>query len=146
MQNSKYATLATKHPNWYKAVAKYDEYVNFSCRPATRKLRPDHVEDEDRSVKWNRQFIEENNKKHDNEVKSLNCKKNALLEDANNMVKYMIHEELDWKLTDADVERMFESWYSHYHEDGFHYMCHEIENHCDDIRKMDWWQSMKKRK
>jgi hypothetical protein len=146
MAGGKYAALEAKHINWDKAVAKYEECVNFSCRPLTRKLRPDHIEDEDRSVKWNRQFVEDQNKKHDDEVKSLNRKKNALREEANDMVKFMICEELDWKLTDADVDRLFDRWYSKYHDDGYRYMCHEIENECDDIRKMDWFKSLKVRK
>ena len=146
MQTSKYAELAGKNVNWDRALAKYEEYLNFCCRPTTRKLRPDHIEDEDKSVKWNRQFIEDSNKKHDNEVKALNRKKNALLIEAQNMTKYLICEELDWKLTDADVERYFDDWYSHWRDDGYRYMLDQIEGACDDIREMDWWKSMKARK
>jgi hypothetical protein len=146
MITSKYAHVATKNPSWDKANSVYRQYENFSCKPATKKLRPDHVEDEDKSVKWNRQFVEDNNKKHAEEVKDLNQKKNALLMEAREMVKYLIGNTLEWKLTDADIDRYFDEWYDRYREDGFAYMCHHIECECNDIRKMDWWKSMKARK
>lgn len=144
--NSKYAYLAEKCVCWEKARLKYDTYANFSCKPKTKKLRPDHIEDEDKSVKWNRQFVEDNNQKHAAETAELNRKKNALLVEAHNMVKYLICDELDWKLTDDDVDRLFAHWNNMYRDDGFAYMCHHIECECDDIRKMDWWKNMKVRK
>lgn len=145
MSKSRYAYMAEKGACWEKARLKYDAYVNLSCKPTTKKLRPDHVEDEDKSVKWNRQFVEANNNKHANEVKELNRKKNALLVEAQNMVKCMICEELDWKLTDDDIDRLFNRWYDRYHSDGFRYMCNMIESECDAIREMDWWKFMKVR-
>ena len=146
MPKSRYEHMAEKGACWEKARLKYDAYTNFSCKPITKKLRPDHVEDEDKSVKWNRQFVEDNNKKHAEEVAELNRKKNALLIEARDMVKYMICDELDWKLTDDDVDRLFNRWYEHYHSDGFRYMCQMIEAECDEIREMDWFKMMKARK
>jgi hypothetical protein len=146
MAKSKYAHVADKNPSWDKVNDLYRKYESFSCKPATQKLRPDHVEDEDKSVKWNRQFVEDTNRRHAEEVKVLNQKKNALLMEAQEMVKYLICDELDWKLTDDDVDRFFNNWISEYRDDGFAYMCHHIESECDDIRKMDWWKAMKERK
>lgn len=146
MSNSKYANIAEKGACWEKARLKYDAYANFSCKPKTKKLRPDHVEDEDKSVKWNRQFVEDTNKKHAEEASELNRKKNALLIEAHNMVKYLICDELEWKLTDEDVERYFDEWQDRYRDEGFAYMCHHIKCECDDIRRMDWWKAMKDRK
>jgi hypothetical protein len=146
MSKSKYREMETKKPNWDKANERYRQYVAFSCKPLTQRLRADHIEDEDKSVKWNRQFVEDTNKKHDDEVKALNRKKNSILAEAHNMVKYLICDELDWKLTDDDIDRLFNLWYDRYHDDGFPYMCHQIEYECDTIRRMDWFQAMKERK
>lgn len=146
MPKSKYAHIFEQNPSWDRANDLYRQYDSFSCKPKTKNLRPDHVEDEDKSVKWNRQFVEDTNKKHAEEVAELNRKKNALLIEAHNMVKYLICDELEWKLTDDDIERHFDEWQDRYRDEGFAYMCHHIECECDWIRRMDWFKSMKVRK
>ena len=146
MSESKYRKFEKLNPDWDEAYRRFNLYYDFKCTPITKKLRPDHIEDEDKSVKWNRQFVEDNHKKHDDEVKALNRKKNALRTEADDFVKYLICYELDWKLTDADVERLYMKWYDHWHDDGLRYMLSCIESACDDIREMDWWKAMKERK
>ena len=146
MSESKYAKFKNLNPDWDEAKRRFRIYYDFKCTPTIKKLRPDHIEDEDKSVKWNRQFVEDNHKKHDNEVKALNKKKNSLREEANDFVRYLICYELDWKLTDEDVERYYQEWYDHWHDDGIEYMLHSIEYACRHIREMDWWKSMKARK
>ena len=146
MSESRFAKYANLAPDWDEAVRRFNIYYDFKCTPTIKKLRPDHIEDEDKSVKWNRQFVEDNHKKHDNEVKALNRKKNALREDAINFTKYLICFELDWKLTDDDIDRLFSHWYDHYRDDGVRSMLYSIESECDEIMSMDWWKNMKARK
>ena len=146
MSESKYAKFKHLNPDWDEAKRRFRLYYDFQCTPSTKKLRPDHIEDEDKSVKWNRQFVEDNHKKHDNEVKALNRKKNALKEEAADFVKYLICYELDWKLTDDDVERYYQDWYGNWHDECLDYRLRAIEYECDDIRKMDGWKAMKARK
>lgn len=146
MSESRFAKFSNLNPNWEEAERRFRIYYDFQCRPTTKKLRPDHIEDENKSVKWNRQFVEDTNQKHDNEVKALNRKKNALRKEADDFVKYLICYELDWKLTDDDIDRLYSRWYNRWHDEGIHYMLSSIESECDDIRQMDWWKSMKERK
>jgi hypothetical protein len=146
MSESRFAKYANLNPDWEEAARRFRIYYDFKCTPTTKKLRPDHIEDEDKSVKWNRQFVEENHKKHDNEVKALNRKKNSLRTEADDFVKYLICYELDWKLSDNDVDRLYSRWYDHWHDEGIMTMLRCIESECDDIREMDWWKSMKARK
>lgn len=146
MSDSKYRKFEKLNPDWAEAERRFRAYYDFKCVPTIKKLRPDHIEDEDKSVKWNRQFVEDNHKQHENEVKKLNRRKNELREEAANFVKYLICYELDWKLTDADIDRLYSQWYDRWHDDGVAYMLKCIESECDDIRYMDWWKSMKERK
>lgn len=131
---------------WDDAENKYQEYMLFSCKPTNKRLPATHIEDEDKSVKWNREFLEAHNKKCDNEVKNLNRKKKALIVEAEKMVKHLICEELEWKLSDDDIDRLFGEWYDRFHSDGFAYMCSRIQDCCADICEMDWWKKMKSRK
>lgn len=142
MANSRYAHVAEKNPSWDRANDLFRQYENFSCKPATRKLKPDHIENVHKTVVWNQQFVAKNNQKHLEEVQTLNRRKNALLFEARDMVKYLICDELDWKLTDDDVERYFDEWNDRYRDEGFAYMCHHIKCECNWIRKMDWWKAM----
>ena len=146
MSESRFAKYANLNPDWEEAERRFRIYYDFRCTPTIKKLRPDHIEDEDKSVKWNRQFVEENHKKHDNEVKALNRKKNSLRTEADDFVKYLICYELDWKLSDNDIDRLYSRWYDHWHDEGIQTMLRCIESECDDIREMDWWKSMKARK
>lgn len=146
MSESRFEKYKHLAPDWEEAERRFRVYYDFKCVPTIKKLRPDHIEDEDKSVKWNRQFVEENHKKHDNEVKTLNRKKNSLRQEADDFVKYLICYELDWKLTDDDIDRYYSEWYSRWHDDGIRSMLCSIESACDDIMKMDWWKSMKARK
>lgn len=146
MNESRFTKFKNQNPDWGEARRRFNIYYDFQCRPMTKKLRPDHIEDEDKSVKWNRQFVEDTNKKHDNEAKALNRKKNSLREDAANFVKYLICYELDWKLSDNDVDRLYSRWYDRWHDEGIAYMLDCIESECDEIREMDWWKAMKEGK
>ena len=58
------------------------------------------------------------------------------------MIKYLMCEELDWKLSDADIDRYFSRWYDRYHSDGFSYMCSMIQSNLEDIMTMDWFQQL----
>lgn len=62
---------------WYEIQDEYDEMQRMSCVPAgIQKVRADHIFDEDKSVKWNREQVTKNNRKYQQEVARLNTEKN----------------------------------------------------------------------
>ena len=64
---------------WNDIQSEYDAMNAMSCVPnGIRKVRADHVFDENQSVLWNRQQIEDNNRRYQEEVARLNTEKNKI--------------------------------------------------------------------
>lgn len=58
-------------------LSKYNEYIELNRNSFTqRKLPSSHIEDENQSVKWNREFVEQHNKGIDNQIKQRRAKIN----------------------------------------------------------------------
>ena len=63
--------------DWIDIQSEYHEMERMSCVPAgIRKVRADHVFDENQSVLWNRKQVEDNNQRFQEEVARLNTEKN----------------------------------------------------------------------
>ena len=67
--------------NWDKISNDYDKACMMSCRPGDdfRKVKVGDVIDEEKSVRWNREEVERLRLAYDEEVKRLNCEKNAAI-------------------------------------------------------------------
>ena len=62
---------------WNNIQSEYDAMSAMSCVPSgIRKVRADHVFDENQSVLWNRRQVEDNNRRYQEEVARLNTEKN----------------------------------------------------------------------
>lgn len=59
-----------------KIHEKWEKTINMSCKPAFSKVKENHVFDEDKSVKWNREQVIRNNERYEQEVQRLNTEKN----------------------------------------------------------------------
>ena len=77
-------------------LSKYNEYVELSRNSfIERKLHPSHIEDENQSVKWNREFVEQYNKKIDNQIKQHRAKANAAFNEYIDSVLDLISSEVN---------------------------------------------------
>lgn len=75
---------------------KYNEYVKLSTNSFTeRKLNSSHIEDENQSVKWNREFVEQYNKKIDNQREQNRKKTNKAFSSYINGVLDLISSEVN---------------------------------------------------
>ena len=143
----KYSTLIGKTITQKEIDAEQKIYEEMSCKPSTKRLNENHVIDEEKSVRWNREQVKKHNDALEKEVKELNRKKNAQREKVVLMYQYLIHEELEWKFTDKDVFRLYEQWRARFkcehHVLSFYKF---IIMECEQIREMDFYKHMKTKK
>lgn len=76
----------------------FEDYEKMVCKPINyKKVRPDHVFDEDKSVKWNREQVEINNAKFEEEVKQRNTEKNKVRDNLLNETYKLMQEYIGKK-------------------------------------------------
>jgi hypothetical protein len=80
--------------SWDNLESKFNAWRNFSCQPTRKKLPEGHVFDEDKSVRWNREQVQKHNQTVDDEVISLNNRKNEIREEMLAQVVVNIQSEL----------------------------------------------------
>lgn len=79
--------------DYTKYVDEMKQVDRMSCKPDFKRLKVGDIVDEDKSVKWNREYVEENRKKYDEEVKRLNTLKNKTKVDIQNRMVRDIAKE-----------------------------------------------------
>ena len=81
--------------DWDDIQREFDRVNEMSCKPVgLQKYKVGHIFDENMSVKWNREKLEEENKKYNDEVARLNTEKNKGFCRANDLVYQKIREEV----------------------------------------------------
>lgn len=69
---------AGEQPSWDDLTREAFKVKEMSCTPeGMRRLKASHIQDEEQSVKWNREWVEKNNARYLEEVKRLQAEKNA---------------------------------------------------------------------
>lgn len=111
----------------YKMV---NEYEGFSCKPKQQKYKVGFIFDEEKSVRWNREEVERQNQKHDDEVKALNNTKNHLYNRLVAGIKTYIIEQT--KVSKEKADKIYAYLYCEYHSYGLT----ECLNHLDDLLEL----------
>ena len=88
--------------DWQTVQTEFEAMERMSCVPAgIRKVRADHIFDEEKSVRWNREMVEKNNAEYQAEVARLNTAKNkrrdAILEDIYRLIQEDVGHDLPWE-------------------------------------------------
>lgn len=88
--------------DWDEIQSDYEQMETMSCVPSLLKKVPtNYIFDEDQSVKWNRQKVEENNVAYMKEVARLNTLKNKkrdeILEDIYRTIQFEVGHNLSRK-------------------------------------------------
>lgn len=69
---------AGEQPSWDDLTREAFKVREMSCAPEElRRVKASHIQDEEQSVKWNREWVEKNNARYLEEVKRLHAEKNA---------------------------------------------------------------------
>lgn len=106
--------------DWQTIRAEFEEMERMSCVPAgIRKVRADHIFDEEKSVRWNREMVDKNNTEYQAEVARLNTAKNkrrdAILED----IYRLIQEDVGHDLSRVKAQRLWAYAWAQGHANGF---------------------------
>ena len=69
---------AGERPSWDDLTREAFKVKGISCTPeGLCRVKASHIQDEEQSVKWNREWVEKNNARYLEEVKRLQAEKNA---------------------------------------------------------------------
>ena len=106
--------------DWQTIRTEFEAMERMSCVPVgIRKVRADHIFDEERSVRWNREMVEKNNADYQAEVARLNTEKNkrrdAILED----IYRLIQEDVGHDLSRVKAQRLWAYAWEQGHANGF---------------------------
>lgn len=115
--------------NWQTIRTEFEAMERMSCVPVgIRKVKADHIFDEEKSVRWNREMAEKNNADYQAEVARLNTEKNkrrdAILED----IYRLIQEDVGHNLSRAKAQRLWAYAWEHGHANGFSEVYYYIQD------------------
>lgn len=118
-------------------IQQLDNAFHLSAKPAIRKLRDDHIEDPDRSVNWNRQFVIYNNIKYNEEFDRLRTAREAKISKAvDDIVDIYIMDNLDFDTTFAGARAIYNWSYQDGHPNGAYGIFDEIDHNIEFLNYM----------
>lgn len=118
---------------WMLIQAEYESMERMSCVPTDiHKVRADHVFDEDKSVKWNREQVEDNNRRYLEEVKRLNTEKNRRRDELHERIYKAIQDEVGYGLSRRKAMLLWNRAY----EDGHSYGIREVVSNLDELMEL----------
>lgn len=107
---------------------KREDYVT------TKKLHEKHIEDENQSVVWNREFVEKNNETHKQQLEAF---RNAYSTKENNLVKNLTEALAeDNGLSFEEAEVIFGYAYSESHSAGYREVMYTADDIADVVNKI----------
>lgn len=115
--------------DWDDIQREFDQVNEMSCKPVgLQKYKVGHIFDENMPVKWNREKLEEENKKYNDEVARLNTEKNKGFCRVNDLVYQKIREEVGHGLSEHAAAVIFNYVYESKHAYGFYAVRQELES------------------
>ena len=106
--------------DWETVQDEFEAMERMSCVPAgIRKVRADHIFDEEKSVRWNREMVEKNNADYQAEVARLNTEKNKRRDAILENIYRLIQEDVGHNLSRAKAQRLWAYAWELGHANGF---------------------------
>ena len=109
-------------------IEEYQNAVNMSVKPeCIKNLPPYHIENEEKSVKWNREFVEESNKKYLDFVAKMQQKRSLEMNRVQKEIEKYIQKKT--KTSKEVAKYIFDFAYSEGHSCGIY----EVARYIDDL-------------
>ena len=115
--------------DWQTARTEFEAMEWMSCVPADiRKVRADHIFDEEKSVRWNREMVEKNNADYQAEVARLNTEKNKRRDAILEGIYRLIQEDVGHDLSRVKAQRLWTYAWELGHANGFHDIYYHLQD------------------
>ena len=108
----------SKVRTWEEIEKAWEEMTYMSCKPDFSILSSNYITDENKSVKWNREQVEINNKNYKNKVKELNTRKNKRRDEILNDIYKYIQEEVGHGISLNSAIKIWNYAYEREHDYG----------------------------
>lgn len=128
-----------KTRDWFDIQNEYMEMCNMSCRPSKKKLKEGTVIDMDKSVRWNIEQVEKHNKEVEDEVKTLNTKKNKWRDTLREEILEKIVVEADLIDNTKQADLLYQYVMSNFGDFSIQYSFEKMEELVDlfnDVQKL----------
>lgn len=115
--------------DWDEIQRDYEEMQSMSCVPSyLKKVHQNHVFDENQSVKWNREKVEENNTNYQSEVARLNTLKNKRRDSLYDDIYFAIQCEVGHNLSREKAIKIWNYAWEQGHSYGIREVLYHLEN------------------
>lgn len=122
---------------WSEIQSEFDRVNGMPCKPTgLQKYKAGHIFDENMSVKWNRDKLEEENKKYGDEIVRLNIERNKGFSAAYELAYQKIQDDVGHDLSRTAAEKIFNYAYDDKHAYGFHEVRWELERLIELVSKI----------
>lgn len=102
--------------SWEDIQNEFDIMNRMSCRPVgLQKVPGNHIFDEDQSVKWNREQVENNNQRYRDEVARLNTAKNKARDNVLELIYDKIQYEVGYRISRKKAQAIWSFAYERGH-------------------------------
>lgn len=114
-----------------------DKAYEISTKPDSSKFNrygESHIEDEDKSVKWNREFVQKSNEAYSNEVKRLrNYREAEIKKVTDEIIKYIA----DYAgIPESSAAKIYSIAYDDSHSDGAYAIITKAEEYADLVESV----------
>ena len=119
-----------------EVLEKYNnkDYELKESRPKKNKFKADYIFDENKSVKWNKEKVIEENEKITNEIKEYDNKRHALQQSLDKDIIIAIEQEFN--LNHEQASELFSYGYREWHSGGIHEVISGISDLGNTIKKI----------
>lgn len=117
------------YDKYSKVIQKYEKASDMPTTPKERTYSANHIFDEDKSVKWNREEVVRRNEQIKNDRESLqNARFRAIREAEDDIIEYL--SDYYPSISKGKVRKLFDKIYSGFYRDYFNHSIEYVIDMC----------------